>query len=233
VGCCGFAGSQARYFGLFQLVEIQSTFYQLPRPQTAERWRAVAPPGFQFAMKAWQLITHEPSSPTYRRLSRKPEAGALARYGSFRPTAEVFEAWGRTAEFARTLGTMLVVFQCPASFLPTDEHIANMRAFFGRIERSGFHLLWEPRGDWPPDTVRGMCEELDLVHCVDPFKNSPVHGAFRYFRLHGVSGYSHRYTDAELLQLKEWAGHRPAYVLFNNSAMEEDALRFLELLGGQ
>jgi len=50
------------------VVEVQQTFYQIPRIATGKRWREEAPPDFEFTMKAWQLITHEPSSPTYRRL---------------------------------------------------------------------------------------------------------------------------------------------------------------------
>ena len=100
VGCCGFVVSQQEYFQLFNLIEIQTTFYQLPRLQTAEKWRATAPQGFEFTIKAWQLITHEPSSPTYRRLRSKIDPTKLDHYGSFRVTPEVLEAWNRTAMFA-------------------------------------------------------------------------------------------------------------------------------------
>lgn len=59
IGCCGFAMGQQEYFRQFQVVEIQNTFYRLPRLATAEKWRRAAPPSFEFTMKAWQLITHE------------------------------------------------------------------------------------------------------------------------------------------------------------------------------
>jgi len=118
VGCCGFVVSQKEYFTLFNLIEIQNTFYQIPRLQTAERWRGTAPRDFEFTMKAWQLITHEPSSPTYRRLKGKIEPMKSDRYGRFRATPEVMDAWRCTAMFARTLGVSIVVFQCPASFRP-------------------------------------------------------------------------------------------------------------------
>jgi uncharacterized protein YecE (DUF72 family) len=93
VGCCGFTVSQREYFKLFNHIEIQQTFYQLPRLQTAEKWRQIAPTGFEFTIKAWQLITHEATSPTYRRLGKKVPASEADRYGRFRPTWEVVEAW--------------------------------------------------------------------------------------------------------------------------------------------
>ena len=232
VGCCGFVVAQEQYFRLFKVIEIQQTFYQLPRLQTAERWRKAAPNDFEFTLKAWQLITHEPSSPTYRRLGSRIEAAEMDQYGSFRPTAAVRDAWARTAMFARALGARIIVFQCPASFRPTAEHVGNLRAFFGGIDREGFQLCWEPRGAWPSRLVHELCRELDLIHCVDPFHSQPEHGEIRYFRLHGVTGYQYRYDDGELERLKRWVGQKATYVLFNNDSMKEDALRFLEMTRG-
>jgi uncharacterized protein YecE (DUF72 family) len=40
-------------------VEIDSTFYGLPRATTVQRWRERTPPGFRFAAKFPKLITHE------------------------------------------------------------------------------------------------------------------------------------------------------------------------------
>jgi uncharacterized protein YecE (DUF72 family) len=229
VGCCGFVVSQKDYFKLFNLIEIQNTFYQIPRLQTAERWRGTAPQDFEFTMKAWQLITHEPSSPTYRRLRSTIEPVEFDRYGRFRATSEVMEAWNRTATFARTLGASIVVFQCPASFRPTEQNVINMREFFGRIDRVGFRFAWEPRGIWPEELVLQVCEELQLAHCVDPFKNKSQYGAFQYFRLHGINGYAYRYTDVDLQRLKKWIDKKPTYLLFNNNWMKDDALRFIEI----
>ena len=228
VGCCGFIVSQAEYFRLYRLIEIQNTFYQLPRLGTAQKWRDSAPPRFEFTMKAWQLITHEPSSPTYRRANIKIESGKFERYGRFRPTSEVLEAWDRTAQFARTLGATIVLFQCPASFRPTKDNVTNMREFFGGIDRAGLRFAWEPRSVWPEGLVLQLCEELRLIHCVDPFKNKHLFGDVQYFRLHGITGNAYRYSDDDLQRLKESVKRRPTYVLFNNNWMKDDALRFME-----
>jgi uncharacterized protein YecE (DUF72 family) len=229
VGCCGFVVSQQKYFQLFRLIEIQNTFYQLPQVKTAEKWRTSAPQGFEFSLKAWQLITHEPMSPTYRRLREKILPQKSDHYGRFRATEEVVEAWQRTATFARTLGASIVVFQCPASFRPTKENVANMKAFFSQVDREGFRFAWEPRGAWPEELIRQLCNELQLIHCVDPFKNKAQFGDLQYFRLHGITGYAYRYTDADLKRLKTWVEEKPSYLLFNNNWMKEDALRFMEL----
>ncbi len=226
VGCCGFAGGQKHYFDTFSLIEVQKTFYQLPQLKTAERWKEMAPEGFEFLIKAWQLITHEPTSPTYRRLSEKIPPDRAGDYGRFQSTQAVFDAWRRTAEWALVIGATHVVFQCPARFRPTPDNLRNLREFFQRIDRHRLTLVWEPRGAWPDETIRALCEELSLIHGVDPFRSSPVYGEHQYFRLHGPQGYASQHTDDHLRKLRNWCQGKVSYVLFNNQTMKEDALRF-------
>ncbi|HXG53150.1 MAG TPA: DUF72 domain-containing protein [candidate division Zixibacteria bacterium] len=229
VGCCGFPVARRKYYATFAAVEIQQTFYQPPRPETAAKWRAEAPAGFEFAIKAWQLITHEPTSPTYRRLKIEIPVTRASRYGSFKPTDEVREAWEVTRRFARELGALLVLFQCPASFTPSAGNKKNMRRFFAAVERGNLTLVWEPRGEWSADEIRGLCEELDLVHCVDPLQRPAVWGRLRYYRLHGPAGYNSRYEPPQLQRLLGMCA-RKTYVFFNNRYMFEDARAFLRLL---
>ncbi|HEX2615928.1 MAG TPA: DUF72 domain-containing protein, partial [Flavobacteriales bacterium] len=49
----------ARYAQVFNAVEINSTFYRMPRAGTLERWAASTPPDFRFAVKMPKAITHE------------------------------------------------------------------------------------------------------------------------------------------------------------------------------
>src|SRR3984885_14764785 len=89
IGCCGWAGSQPQYFSQFPVIEIQSTFYDPPASKVAARWREIAPPEFEFCIKAWQLITHSPSSPTYRRLRKPIAPNRSVFFGSFQDTDDV------------------------------------------------------------------------------------------------------------------------------------------------
>lgn len=221
-----------QYFRTFRLVEVQQTFYEPPQISTVQRWRAAAPTGFEFTLKAWQLITHPPQSPTYRRLRTPLSAEQLRGCGGFQATEIVHMAWTRTRAVAEALGARRVLFQCPARFTPVPEHVRSLREFFRRIERGGLDLVWEPRGDWPDSLVRELCEELGLTHAVDPFRQVPVWARVPYYRLHGLTGYRHRFTDEELEELCQRVGRGPAYVLFNNVSMREDALRFLARLPG-
>jgi len=231
VGCCGFQKAHRVYYEHFHLIEIQQTFYKLPMLKTGYKWREEAPPGFTFTMKALQLITHEPYIPTYRRSGLDIPQSQWKYFGSFRPTEQVFNAWQQTLGFASALEVPVVVFQCPPQFIPSPEHVNNMRAFFGQAERKQLLFAWEPRGEWPNSLVKELCQELNLIHCVDPFIGVSVYGAPAYYRMHGGVDYSYQFKDADLVQLAALCEQQPdVYCLFNNVHMWEDALRFQELI---
>jgi uncharacterized protein YecE (DUF72 family) len=208
-------------------VEVQHTFYQPPQIATLEKWRAEAPDGFEFTLKAWQLITHQATSPTYRRLKRELSEKEKETCGFFRPSRIVKEAWQVTYECARALQAGTLLFQCPASFRPTKANIENMRKFFARIKRKGLTFCWEPRGEWPREVVKDLCDELDLWHVVDPFAARTVTPDRCYFRLHGRGGWRYSYEDVELEELYSMLPEgKLSYVFFNNIKMGEDAVRF-------
>ena len=70
---------------------------------------------------------------------------------------------------------------------------------------------------------------------VDPFKNEPLHGEILYFRLHGRGrGYRYEYSEEELGELhrmvRNWgSGKNAAYVMFNNTNMLKDGMKFMEM----
>ena len=237
MGCCGWSslrGEDVRvpdwkkrfshklqfYASHFPLVEVNSTFYRLPRPETAAKWRALADQvaeDFEFTVKVNQMVTHK---------------------ARFRGQAAL-DAFHRTAEIARLLRARILLLQCPPSFGPSGENEAALKDFLARVDQEGFTLVWEPRGEWEeaPDRVAELCRELSLVHCTDPFKAwSAVEGELAYLRLHGAPPgdrmYYYRYTQEDLLWLKgELERRNPSwvYVLFNNVYMCQDALAFMRL----
>ncbi len=235
VGTCGFAEAQRKLLAEFGVLEIQKTFYQPPRVTTAARWRALAPPGFVFTLKAWQLITHEAPSPTYRRLTEQLSANQLKCVGAFKWNPTTRMAWQRTREIADALGASAIVFQTPKRFRPSRENLDQLWGFFQRIERDDRRMVFEPRGEaWTHEILRPLIQELNLVHAVDPFLCKPVGRGLRYFRLHGRPAYHYhyRYSAQDLDQLTQMlSGAWPNWVLFNNDAMADDARRFLRRLG--
>jgi uncharacterized protein YecE (DUF72 family) len=231
IGCCGFPVKREIYYQTFPVVEIQQTFYQLPRIDTGKRWKEEAPLNFEFTMKAWQLITHEPSSPTYRRLRMGIPEKKKKDYGFFKATEEIAEAWSKTVEFAKALGVKKIVFQSPASFYASDDHIQNLRQFFKEMKPHPFTFIWEPRGKWERREVKRLCMELDILPCLDPFEEISIPGNMLYTRLHGDKGYRNAYSETEMKHLIETGKSYPqTYFMFNNVSMYDDAQHLKKLL---
>jgi uncharacterized protein YecE (DUF72 family) len=231
VGCCGFPVDKVKYGQSFNVVEVQQIFYQPPRISTLQKWRALMPAQFEFTLKAWQLITHTAKSPTFRRLKIKLTPRELEQCGAFQNTRMVNNAWDLTRACAEALGASLVLFQCPASFTPSEQNVEQMREFFTTVERNKLKMLWEPRGQWPDALVQLLCLELDLIHVVDPFLTRPVTKGLLYLRLHGGKGFKHIFTAEELQSVAALVpSNKPAYVMFNNIKMWDDAGRFQALV---
>ncbi len=235
IGCCGFPVSKAKYYQEFKLVEVQSTFYKLPREETARRWREEAPPEFEFTLKAWQGVTHRASSPTYRKAKLSLPEEKRSRYGHFQPTEEVRQAWEDTVRIARALQASTIVLQCPPNFKETEENLRNLEVFFRFAGKADLRLALELRAPWQTETIRDLCQRFGVIHCVDPFKEDSVTEGIYYFRLHGSPPgpkmYNYRYTRADFQYLADklqplFQQGREIYLLFNNLNMWEDAWAF-------
>jgi len=249
VGCCGYPVSRTRYYTLFKTVELQQTFYNLPTLDTASRWRREAPSDFVFNMKAWQVITHPSSSPTWRRLRSLPP-GQIENYGFLKPTRENLDAWKKSLEIAKVLRARVIVLQTPPSFKYSEEHVKWVNEFFshaGREAKSSEIIIgWEPRGDWKnfPDVLKNVICTHEVIHITDPLRLDPIvceGQKVLYFRLHGLGGrevnYRYKYTDEDLEKLTSkinkyinaYEDIREIYVMFNNIYMLDDSKRFRDL----
>ena len=231
VGCCGIPGTLAEYVTSFRTVEIQDTFYQPPHAEVLVKWRESSHEDFEFTVRAWQLITHEPSSTTYRKLTKKIPVSRHSDYGWFRPTRGCLDAWKTTRQAARALRAHVVVFETPAGFTPTSLNMTHMRRFFEGIDREDITCAWEPKGSWPPRQIQSLCKDLDLVHAVDPFRSGSVWGDIVYLRLHGSGGTGEPYSHAQLKTLASHLKNRSGYCFFGNAAMGDNAATLCRYLG--
>ncbi len=200
--------------------------------KTLERWRDEMPQNFEFTLKAWQLITHESSSPTFKRLRRKLTEKEIKDAGAFKLSPIVKEAWKVTLASANALKARTVLFQCPARFEPTKRNIANLEKFFSSVDRGGLNFCWEPRGEaWSDESIRELCTGLDLWHVVDPFARATVTPERCYFRLHGRIRWRYQYEDVELEELATMIPRNSlSYIFFNNITMTQDAEIFQRIV---
>ena len=213
-----------------EAIEIQRTFYQPVPVQVAQRWRAAAPDDFVFCVKACQFITHPATSPTYRRTGSAIPPSEASSYGGFQDSRAVADGWRATLAVAEVLRAEAILFQCPATFGPTEAHVAALYRFFDHIETPALRV-WEPRGPWAAHVIARVCDDLGLVRTVDPFAQESATYGLGYFRLHGSPPgphfYGYTYTDEDLAKLQGLCReYDDAFVLFIIVTMHADAMRF-------
>ncbi len=245
VGVCGF--KKKHYSSPIRCVEIQRTFYNIPQEKTVQKWRNEAPEDFIFNIKVFQGMTHDCSSPTWRRYSKRLSEREKKMVGSLRLN-DLTLGWIRTyVKFASILRAKVLVVQTPAKFSAKPENVKQARSFFERFidilreENIDTWVGWEPRGDWlkKPSTLEDVFSSFDrLVHIVDPFFYEPaVSRGIAYFRLHGKPYLNYRYEYSEedldflMEKIDEITGHASEiYLMFNNVYMDKDAMRLIEKL---
>jgi uncharacterized protein YecE (DUF72 family) len=122
------------YASRLPAVEVNNTFYRMPQPRTLATWREEVPPGFVFAVKAPQRITH---------LKRLYDVEA--------PVATFFRA---TVELGAAMGPAL--FQLPPQM---KRDVARLRDFLA-IVPPGARVAFEFRdASWFSDDVLSTLAE--------------------------------------------------------------------------
>jgi len=191
------------YASVFDTVEVNTTFYRLPKREAVARWVRQTPEGFCFAVKASRYITH------IKRL-KVLEQGGPRLYEPLEPMRS-----------AGRLGPVL--WQLPANFHRDDERLASA---LGRLE-AGRHAFEFRHASWFVDEVYALLRShgVALVIADRPdyaFTTHEITADFTYVRFHyGHRGRRGNYSESEL---REWArriagwagGGLEVFAYFNN-----------------
>ena len=243
VGCCGFPVSKSKYFQTFKTVELQDTFYRIPSIDSAKRLKNQVPQEFIINMKAWQVISHPSTSPTWKKAGIKIDKSKAKNYGYLKPTKENFEAWDKVLEIAHIYNPRVIVIQTPPSFGYNELNLKNAQEFFQTISYNNFIIGWEPRGTWrqQPSMIRKVIDVGRIIHITDILREKPIikeDQEVLYIRLHGLGGkevnYRYKYKDEDFEKLtriitetlEKYNHIREIYVMFNNIYMFNDAQAF-------
>lgn len=218
IGCSGFSNRDwkgyfypddvaskdqlAYYTTIFSTVEINTTFYRIPRITTLENWYNRSREGFGFFVKIPKTITH-----IKRLLNTKAE----------------------TTEFCQHISTGLqdkltgFLFQLPPSY---HFSIENLEKVVQTVDPSFLNVVEFRHESWWTAEVMQRLESENIVFCGvshptnihDEFiSNHPTHA---YYRLHGVPVmFKSEYTETELYNLAREIkkSGRDTYIYFNNT----------------
>ena len=191
----------AFYAEHFDTVEINNSFYRLPKAETFETWRDQAPAGFCYAVKANRFLTQA------------------------KKLKDCEEPLQRMMSPFRALGDRLgpILYQLPPRFRINLERLED----FLKLAPGDVTNVFEFRDpSWYVPETFALLDRHGAAFCVHDMTGSASEriatGPIAYVRFHGAGGkYWGRYPDEALLSWADWmiaeakAG-RPVWAFFNN-----------------
>ena len=182
------------YAGKFPTVEINNTFYRLPKEAVLTDWASQVPESFKFAIKASQKITH------FARL--KPESADAVEY---------------LLRVTKALGTRLgpILFQLPPNL---KKDFDRLTAFVATLPPDAKYAIEFRHESWFGDDVYELLRSRDIAMGIieqEEFSSPVVATAsWGYARLHRFDYDAARLADwAAKIKAMAWAD---AFVYFKH-----------------
>jgi uncharacterized protein YecE (DUF72 family) len=192
----------AYYAELFDTVEVNNTFYRLPRRESVAAWVAETPPGFLFAVKASRYLTH------------------MKRLTDFGRGVERF--YERVDPLVRSPKMGPVLWQLPENFHRDDDRLGSALAGLP----PGRHCFEFRHPSWFREEVYGLLREHDAAlvigdHPERPFQTYELTADWTFIRFHyGSRGRGGKYSERELedwaRRIESWRENTDVYAYFNN-----------------
>ena len=206
----------AYYAEHFDTVEVNNTFYRLPKPAAVQGWAEHSPPEFTFAVKVSRYLTH------IKRLTMI-EGGIKRFYEPLEPLTS-----------SEKLGPLL--WQFPPNFHRDTERLSSALAELppGRHAFEFRHETWFTNEVY--DLLRAHGVALVIGDESSRWISTPLvrTADWTYLRFHhGSRGRHGNYSDSELAKwarrIAQWRRDTEVYAYFNND-WEGYAIRNARLL---
>lgn len=188
----------AFYARHFDAVEINNSFYHLPKREQFDKWQHAVPEWFVFAVKGSRYLTHRKKLKEARRfmpvqmepIRHQPKIGA-------------------------------VIFQLPPHWHRNMDRLKDFLRSLPKRQRFAIEFR-DP--DWHTAEVYRLLKEYNVAFCL--FEKAELRSPriatadFIYIRLHGrKEGYKGCYSAATLTQWLHWIEdqHKDTYIFFDNT----------------
>jgi uncharacterized protein YecE (DUF72 family) len=195
----------------FSTVEINNTFYRIPKREVFESWKELVPAKFRFILKAPQLITH------IKRLKT-----------DVKDTVDYF------TKVSSALGEKrgVVLFQLPPSFKLNLERLKEFIDIVPKEIKAAFEFRHE---EWFTDDVYDLLKKRNFALCLSDTDELPIKDLINtadwgYLRLRRVNYTKKNLTDwHKKIAEQKW---KEAYIFFKHEDEgkgPEFAKKFMEL----
>ncbi|MHA1799628.1 MAG: DUF72 domain-containing protein [Candidatus Helarchaeota archaeon] len=217
------------YSKIFNAVEINTTFYNIPRLEYVQRWMKKTPDHFIFAVKFPKQVTHE-------KLFRNEVSDK-----DIIPISKILNA------LKPKIGPILIQFR------PKFEiNLSKLETLFSLLPDQYRYTVEFRHSSWLTNSTFQLLEKYNIAFCIvdEPYKSKKnlippvirITSDFTYIRWHGLNEnhwYDYLYSDD---QLKNWKKNietisdsvKKVYGFFNNHPNGQaptNCRRLLELLG--
>jgi uncharacterized protein YecE (DUF72 family) len=184
----------AYYASRLHAVELNNTFYRMPQPNMIESWKAQAPEGFRFSVKAPQSITH------FRRLSN---------------------ARSQTEQMLKTVAALedrlgAVIFRLPENM---KKDLKRLETFLRELPADTPAVFDFRHPTWFDDEVVALLRSQNQVFCISDIEELPESYTFKTADWGYVRLRREHYTKAELvkwikrIKAQKW---KDTYVFFKH-----------------
>jgi len=187
----------------FDTVEINNSFYHLPKLQSVKRWYRLAPDEFIYAVKANRYITH------IKRLKDVSD--------------EMWRFFETMAFLKGKLGPVL--YQLPPSL---HKDLDLLKSFINVLGKDSSAVFEFRDKSWFSQDTYELLDKFGIGFCVHDMSgvSSPrtVTGKLIYLRFHGPTGkYEGSYSKSALADWAQWIKQhrhkvRGVYAYFNNDS---------------
>ncbi|NHI94521.1 MAG: DUF72 domain-containing protein [Candidatus Lokiarchaeota archaeon] len=221
IGCGGWHYFNApgdklvNYSKLYNFVEVNTTFYQLPKFSIVKKWRSKVPRNFMFAIKANKVLSHD---------------------APFQVTESNLKILDYLLKICKLLGSSFLLFQTPVYYHPSKQNLSKAALFFEHLQGKNLELLWEIRGPFSSffqrDQFKSLCRKYKVTHVTDILRELPLHVEHTFYtRIFGRgNGNKWELSNKEIKDvysfIKPIETDRKVVVSFHTMRMENDAIKF-------
>ena len=202
------------YSSVYDFVEVNTTYYQLPSLATVASWRKRVPPEFEFSVRC------------------QKDVGELHRLELTPKTIRIIDSMEK---ICRRLRASVLTILIPKALLGDKELVPKVNAFLSTISLGRTRIAFEFRGGAPTEDTLETLHNHDALNSIDISKQDPKLGSsILYSRLFGKGKENvYEFDDNELRDIAAKASgpkFEKSILAFHGVRMYRDAARLKTFL---